>query len=75
MTSNDPGTQNTYRAYLAYFLYTNDLANHDHRIAHQLLNNASAVQAQHGITDTQAMSIVDQAHTAAKAEAAAKAQQ
>lgn len=67
MNTTDLGTQSTYRAYLAHFLYTH-AAHVDHRISHQLLNNAMAVQAKHGITDAQASAIVDQAHAAAKAE-------
>lgn len=68
MNTTDLGTNSLYRAHLAYFLYTHDLKNADRRISHQLLDNATAVQARYGICDKQASAIIDQAHAAATAE-------
>lgn len=65
MNTTDLGTQSTYRAYLAYFLYQNG-QHVDHRISHQLLTNAQRTQADHGIGDAQASALIDQAHAAAK---------
>lgn len=60
MNTTDLGTQRLYAALLAHFLYMG--ADHvDHRISHQLMNNANALKAQYGISDTAYYAVATQA--------------
>jgi hypothetical protein len=66
--ANDLIAQNLYRAYVAYFLYTADLAAHDPRIAHQLLNNAENMRQASNTSAVDVNQIIARAHADVKTE-------